>query len=181
VSAEVWKPCPGYEGVYTVSSEGRVQRVAAIQGSRVGRIMAGLLDGRGYPNVVLRVNGVPKTEKVHRLVCLAFHGQPPEGHSDVNHKDGVKHNNRAQNLEWSTRSENIKHAHRIGLVNMTNRRGAAHPKARAVLRVSPSGEVQRFETLVDACAATTNCRSDRIWMVLNGHLKTHAGYHWRNP
>ncbi len=64
--------------------------------------------------------------RVHRLVCQAFHG-PPETGQEVNHLDGVKTNNSAQNLEWATRSENLKHAHATGL---RSSKGLANGNAR---------------------------------------------------
>lgn len=57
----------------------------------------------------------PKRVAVHRLVCIAFNGNPPEGMNWVNHKDGNKANNSAPNLEWSSISDNIKHAYKTGL------------------------------------------------------------------
>lgn len=62
---------------------------------------------------VIQSDGQRRSHGVHVLVCLAFHGEPPsERHTDVNHKDGDKHNNHPDNLEWMTRSENITHSYR---------------------------------------------------------------------
>lgn len=60
---------------------------------------------------------VQVTKAVHQLVCLAFHGNPPEDGRiyEPNHKNGNKHDNRADNLEWSNRSSNIQHAYDNGL------------------------------------------------------------------
>lgn len=52
---------------------------------------------------------------VHRLVCMAFYGLPNETENHVNHIDGNKHNNRMDNLEWVTRSENLTHSYATGL------------------------------------------------------------------
>ena len=70
----------------------------------------------GYPTVTLRVLNVKQTPTVHRLVAKTFIANPynlPE----VNHKDGVKTNNFASNLEWSTGSDNVKHAYALDLVS----------------------------------------------------------------
>lgn len=53
--------------------------------------------------------------RLHRLVAEHFIGDPLPKETDVNHKDGNKQNNSASNLEWCTRSENMKHAIRTGL------------------------------------------------------------------
>lgn len=74
----------------------------------------------GYRQVNLKSivakNGYRQSIKVHRIVAMAFVGNP-HGHKEVNHKDGNKLNNDASNLEWVSRSENIKHAYSIGLMN----------------------------------------------------------------
>jgi hypothetical protein len=176
-----WKPCPGYEGIYEVSRDGRFRRIEAARGSRVGYELRGLVDGRGYRTFTLRKNGRFRSEKSHRLVCEAFHGQAPAGKSDVNHKDRDKLNNLAENLEWCSRSENIKHMFTVGEVRMENRSGSKHPKARPVARVAKDGTVTVFETIKDACTNTPNARRDRVWAVLSNRLQTHAGFGWRNP
>lgn len=68
----------------------------------------------GRLTVNLWANGETSTEYVHRLVALAFHGQPKKG-QEVNHIDGNPQNNTPENLEWCTRSYNQQHAFRTGL------------------------------------------------------------------
>lgn len=177
---EVWKPCPGYVGIYEVSETGRVRRVSAARGSRVGYELKGMVDGRGYRTFTLRKLGVFRSEKAHRLVCQAFNGDPVGAKVFVNHMDGDKLNNSASNLAWVTHAENIQHAFANGLVDLTNRQGANHPKARAVRRVGVDGSAVEFQTIKEACTATPNARRDRVWMVLAGQLKTHAGFIWQN-
>lgn len=65
---------------------------------------------------------------VHRIVCIAAHGPAPAVPMDVNHKNGIKDDNRAENLEWATSSENARHAIRAGL--RTTPRGESHPGSR---------------------------------------------------
>ncbi len=77
--------------------------------------------GHGYLLVVLRQNGKPYTRTVHRLMAMTFLDFDPN--LDVNHIDGNKLNNKLENLEMCTRSENIKHAYRLGL---SNSRGERH-------------------------------------------------------
>lgn len=104
---EQWKDVPGYEGRYQVSDHGRVR-------NGVGHVLATNEQNSGYLIVHLYSGGraTRKPHLVHRLVLAAFEGAD-EAH--VNHRDGVKHNNRRSNLERATPSENMQHAVAMGL------------------------------------------------------------------
>lgn len=106
---EVWKPLPGYEGWYEISSKGRVKRVAPGCGTRVGKILKNRITKDGYAYVIVNRRGEAKDLRIGRLVCEAFNGPCPEG-KQCNHKDGVKLNDTPTNLEWVTPSENITHS-----------------------------------------------------------------------
>lgn len=67
-------------------------------------------NGIGYLYLALPIDGKFKQQLVHRLICRAFHGEPPTPKHEVNHIDGNKHNNRISNLQWVTRLENMQHA-----------------------------------------------------------------------
>lgn len=123
MSKEEWRDVDGYEGVYRVSSRGRVMRVAGGMGAIPGRVLRPQRAGRGYLQVILCVNCRVETKKVHRLVAEAFLPRPP-GCNEVNHKNGDKTDNRVENLEWVTHSQNLKHAHRVLGVKAV--RGEAH-------------------------------------------------------
>jgi hypothetical protein len=71
----------------------------------------------GYLKVILARDAKRYQFYVHTLVLNAFAGQGPNGYV-CNHKDGDKHNNRIENLEWVTRGNNIRHAHDILGVSM---------------------------------------------------------------
>ena len=101
---EIWKTFP-YNSLYEVSNLGRVRRGK--------RILGGGMMTSGYRHVTICDGIKKKIIGIHRLVAMTFHGEP-EGR-DTNHKDGDKLNNRADNLEWLTRSENLRHAHDNGL------------------------------------------------------------------
>lgn len=108
-----WKPvsrCLNYE----VSNEGRVRRVTRGSGTNVGRVLRTAIGTQGYPVIQLWENGKAIFIHVHVLVAEAFLGSRPLKH-DVNHIDGVKTNNNCLNLEYVTRTENMRHAVRIGL------------------------------------------------------------------
>lgn len=109
---ERWLPIVGYEGWYEVSDLGRIKRVAAGRGSTVGRILRDQDHRDGRRSITLKRSREQHTFLVHRLVAAAFH-PIPDYPCEVNHKDGQPANNRADNLEWVTKSENGFHAYRV--------------------------------------------------------------------
>jgi hypothetical protein len=122
---EVWKDVLGYEGLYKVSSSGRVKSVDRLVTKRWpdGRILPWNLQGKllkvatnkvGYNIIALCQEGKCKTVSVHRLVAKAFLSTI-DGKEIINHIDGVKTNNCISNLEWCNHSENVKHANHTGL------------------------------------------------------------------
>lgn len=112
---EVWLPVPGSDGVYEVSSLGRVRRsVGGSNRTYPGRIVKSSDHRSGYKYVRINFGGKKHSCRIHTLVALAFLGPKPEG-LQVNHKDGVKSNNSVTNLEYMTCSENIKHSYSIGI------------------------------------------------------------------
>lgn len=121
VTRAVWRSVPGYVGLYEVSSCGLVRsldrRDTSSNGQRryyAGRLLNWWLSVGGYPEVSLCHRGRKSFRRVHRLVAMAFIPNP-EGKPEVNHIDGDKTNNRVENLEWATRSENHQHACDTGL------------------------------------------------------------------
>lgn len=113
---ENWLPVPGYEETYEVSDVGRVRRIKECgTGRRAGPIPRSLnphFDRDGYKRIELRSNCKGRILLVHRLVLAAFVGPCPDG-LQVNHKNGVRDDNRIQNLEYVTPSENNRHSYRI--------------------------------------------------------------------
>jgi hypothetical protein len=112
---EEWRPVVGWAGSYAVSNLGRIRREAPGQGTFIGRIRRLWTDDAGYWVVTFKtLNRKLVRVSVHRVVAAAFIGECPPG-KEVNHKDGIKANNRATNLEYVTPKENIHHAMRLGL------------------------------------------------------------------
>lgn len=121
--SEEWRQCLG--GTCEVSSEGHVRTA----GTSILRRMRPDVQ-TGYYRVTARDGVAPKKPHyVHRLVAEAFLDKPFSG-CEVNHRNGVKTDNRAENLEWVSSSENKKHAYRLGLIRRPDHRGEAHPSAR---------------------------------------------------
>lgn len=118
---EVWKDIPHYEGLYQVSNLGRVKALPRERINHSGgrwiqpeRIMSIGINKDGYETTNLTAaNGVRKTEKVHRLVALAFLDNP-NNLPEVNHKNCIRDDNRVENLEWISRKDNNAYTSQCG-------------------------------------------------------------------
>jgi len=140
VSREVWKDVVGYEGMYQVSNMGRIKSFCR---DKNGRLLKPCLDKYGYLKVILSRDSKRKTVKVHRLVLETFIGDAPSPEHEGNHKNGNRADNRIENLEWTTPSENCKHAFRV--LGRETIRGEAHVNA-----VLMRQEVRRIRKLAAA-------------------------------
>lgn len=106
---EEWRDIPGYEGRYQASSLGNIRRV----GKNRNRVLTPTQDG--YLCLILTTPGAPREcVRVHRAVCMAFHGTPPPGKPFALHGNGIKTDNRATNLRWGNAVENAKDAIKHG-------------------------------------------------------------------
>lgn len=114
---EEWRYAVGYEELYEVSSLGRVRRsiyAPRRNATKPGRILGGSPEAEsGYRRVSLRANGRIYRWQVHRLVAKAFVPGWIYGRQ-INHKNGIKSDNRAENLEWVTSRENVLHSWKGG-------------------------------------------------------------------
>ena len=192
---EVWKPIEGYEGLYEVSSLGNVRsldrRVKGKDGKIIRHIGLTLKPSscRGYLHVILNKDGHFKACTVHRLVANAFIPNA-DNKPQINHIDGDKANNRVDNLEWVTQSENIRHSYETGLrgdanrlasqVNMAKAREEAWKTTRKpVLQLDMNSEVVRMFCSENEAARETGVPQANISKCLLGKRNKAGGYQWR--
>ncbi|MCM1530431.1 MAG: NUMOD4 motif-containing HNH endonuclease [Alistipes sp.] len=128
---EIWKPIPGYEGYYEASSYGRVRSIERVAKGRRGfaHIKSHILKPNnvhdGYKQVKFSINGIKAQPLLHRLIAITFVPNPlclPQ----VNHIDGNKENNHADNLEWCTAAYNSQHRSRV------LKKWVGHPKKKVM-------------------------------------------------
>lgn len=161
---EIWKDIENYSGYYQISSYGRIRNV------KTGNILTGDINNIGYKRVYLYAP-VKKRFFVHRLVAYHF----CEGYQDnlvVNHKDGNKQNNKADNLEWVTRSQNDLHAYKLNLRQQ-------HPcqfKHRIIACDVNSGDIIKIYNNVQECCDDLKVARSNIYNCCNGKQKTCRGY-----
>lgn len=175
---EMWKDIPGFEGLYQVSSLGRIRRNGKFKTLRPDR--------RGYLTVWLCKNSVQKNHKVHRLVASVFIPNP-ESKRTVNHIDGNKQNNRVENLEWATHSENITHANSTGLrtvtdaqrkaASMNGKKTCDQNRPRKAVFCIKDGIRHEFES-AHAGARFVSGVASPIVACCKGKKKTYKGYEW---
>jgi hypothetical protein len=164
LTKETWETVSGYP-IYEVSDRGLVRN------KRTKEIKTARPDNDGYLKVTLIDSADGKKthrKSVHRLVAEAFLGGK---HDDlqVNHKNGIKNDNRVENLEWVTCSENVKHAYSTGLRGPSGGRGEIRK-----VRVIETGVV--YQNLHE-CAKAIDSDSGNVSRCLHGQFETVKGYH----
>jgi len=117
---EIWAWVDGYEGLYQVSTFGRIK---SFYKNKI-KIRRPTLSTGGYLQVGLHKKGDSKTFDIHRLVAKAFLPNP-NNLMEINHKFGNKFDNYYKNLEWCTDSENKQHAVKTGLIKIGEERTEA--------------------------------------------------------
>lgn len=168
---EVWRPVVGYEGRYEVSDFGRVRSLNYRM--RQGRVhlLRPAKNPDGYLNVHLHALDGGKSLKVHRLVAQAFL-QNPEHLPEVNHRNEIKDDNRAVNLEWCARDENMRYG------TISKRISEMQSKPVVAIDLSTGTAAYRFSSAEASrnggftpSEVSRCCRGAR-------NRKTHGGYRW---
>jgi hypothetical protein len=163
---EIWRDIIGYEGLYQVSTMGRVKNL------KTGKILKPVKNKQGYMYVCLSKNGQRKTFKVHRLVAQAFL-KPVPGKDFVNHLDEDKTNNHYSNLEYCTAKEN--------LIYNDGQKRRAEKKRKPVQAINPdTGEVVVEYPSVNE-AGRNGYSSGNVSLFCRGkyEYKTYRGLIWR--
>ncbi|AZU60103.1 NUMOD4 motif-containing HNH endonuclease [Neobacillus mesonae] len=166
---EIYKDVPNYEGLYKVSNLGNV--ICLKKGKK--RIMKQSIGTYGYVVFGVNKNGKYKTMRTHVIVCELFNEKPKSNVKlQVNHKDGNKQNNRADNLEFVTAKENIKHA----FVNeLAINKGK---KRKAVQQKTLKGDIINTYPTLRAGARAVNGNSTGISSACSRKINTYKGFIW---
>lgn len=186
---EIWKDIKGYEGLYQVSNLGRIKslkRKVRYQNSfktLKERIKGTFIGKQGYLRVELSKNGVNKKYSVHRLVAKSFIENSNES-LEINHKNGIKTDNRVENLEWITRSENELHAYKMNLAKNTEKQRNAvrlwckENKIKPIIQLSLEGKfIKEWSSAVEA-EKYLKIKRKNISQCITGRNKTAGGFKW---
>ena len=157
--AEFWKDIPGYEGRYQASNLGRLR-------SKERGMLSPFLSRGGYLVANVRRDGKRYGTGAHRLVAQAFIPNP-EDKPQINHKNGIRTDNRPENLEWVTCSENNIHRRRV-------LHGGGGRRERAVICLT-TGE---WFPSITAASVAANAPLCKILLCCQGKRKSTRGLAW---
>ena len=172
---ESWINIEGFEGYYQVSNSGKVNSIGWDHINEKGRrrvrnpVMLKPENNKGYHRVDLRKNGFKKRILVHRLVAGAFIDNP-DNKSFVNHINGIKNDNRVENLEWCTYSENNQHAYDNKLTT------PAHGENHVCAKLSLSEVLEIKERLINGEKVTKLARDFKVSHATISNIRTEKAW-----
>ena len=182
LDGEFWSPIKGYDG-YEISQFGRVKSTLCFFKKKGIRILKQGIDNYGYPMVVLMKEKNRFTKTVHRLVATTFIPNPLNK-PEINHKFGIKTDNRVSQLEWATTSENVQHAYdvlgRKGYSTNGGLFGELNWNSKKVAQIDiKTGEIlAEFHGTAEA-ARCLNISRRGIGKAAQGMRATYKGFKWK--
>lgn len=182
---EEWRPVKRFNGYYEVSNLGRVRsldRVTRVHGKRngkefffnkayKGKILKPAYDKDGYVLATFKVGNIQDTARIHQEVAIAFIPNP-ENKKAINHKNSIKDDNRAENLEWCTNKENTHHMMKFG---KGIPKGEKHSNS-----IFTGEDVRKIKVLLSmgyTCAGISklyDCHWSAIWSIEQGKTWSHV-------
>lgn len=186
IKVEVWKDIPGYEGLYQVSSLGRVKSLYKEMVMNTGGIrkypeiiLAGSKGHNRYHHVLL-YNGISRVTKLtHRLVADAFIPNVKDA-KQVNHINAIKTDNRVENLEWVSPAENIQHTFKLG--RQIHNKGVFdddNPNNKIVIQLSKDGFFLNSFSSRSEAARAVGITPSWISACVNGKKNSAGGFIWK--
>ena len=197
IEGEEWRDVIGYNGLYQISSYGRVKSLRNKYGTYREKILKQLLNKFGYLQVNLNKEGKMKTFYVHRLVAQVFIDNP-NNHPQVNHKNEDKTDNCVDNLEWCTQKYNLNYGSRIAKAvastdykSIVEKRKIDYKARTAKMDYKSIGEKQSKRVyqysldseLIKIWKSTAECSRNgynqgHVAACCRGEIKTCKGYIW---
>ena len=184
---EVWKDIKGYENLYQVSNLGRIKSLGRRSINKNGhiyyskeKILKSTLTSHKYKVIGLYKNRKSKQAYIHRLIAEYFIPNP-ENKPHINHKNGIRHDNRIENLEWVTCYENNKHMKEVlkTAYIFPPKYGKDNPKSRRILQFTKEGKfIKSYETLTEA-ERCTGAHHPNISKVALGKRNFAGGFVWK--
>ena len=176
---EIWRDVIGYEGLYQVSSQGRVKSVYRkvfnpglnVWRIQKERILKTVLDPKGYVRITLSKEGKVKQYLLHRIVAKAFIPNP-NMYPQINHKDENPENNSVDNLEWCTNLYNSNYGNHCIRVS--------EAQSIPIIQFSLSGEFIREWPSAEEAARTLKAHAPNILRCCYGGFFSKERNKWVN-
>jgi hypothetical protein len=174
----MFKDIKGYENIYQISNCGIVRRISYSDKGNKSKYklpfyLKDRLDKDGYKKITLTINHNPKQFFVHRLVAIAFI-KNQLNKKEVNHIDGNKSNNKAENLEWVTQSENRQHC-----LKYLNPKLKNNKLSKKVLQFDLKGNLIKMYPSAKQAMRDTGFSQGHISEVCRGEMKTYKKFIWK--